>query len=285
MDNNSLRVFHEIERVGTVCFELTDRCPLACAHCSVNAGPAKSQVIPFEFFRHAVDLVREKGCNNIILAGGEPLSLSEFDLYAMHAHQSGAFVSVLTSGITLREGAAESVSADAYKNYREIGVNRAVFSVYADDAAVHERITQSPHSLRQTLSSIDNAWSAGLECEINFVPMKPNWRYLEGVLNLAIIHHAAKVNCLRFVPQGRGLGMQSLLRLDDHEEVEFADTVRTLVQTDLGSILRVGMSFGGLLPDAIDQRTIAKRSLHVTTSGEVLPSADRRTEMVASNYS
>ena len=285
MDRNPFTVFHEIERVDAVCFELTDRCPLACGHCSVSAGAAKSQIIPLQFFRRAVDLVRGKGCNDIILAGGEPFSFSDFDLYAMHAHQSGAVVSVLTSGITFRDGAAESVAVDAYKYYREIGVSRAVFSIYADNSAVHERITQTPDSWRLTLKSMDNARAAALECEINFIPMKPNWRHLEGVLNLATGHDATRVNCLRYVPQGRGLGNQIFLQLDKQEEQAFADSVTELLKTDLGTGLRIGRSFEKLIPWAMDQRTLSKRSLHVTTLGDVLPSADRGTELVASYYS
>ena len=282
MDRNPLGVFHGVERVDSVCFELTNRCPLACGHCSVSAGAAKSQFLSFELFQDAIGVVRENGCNEIILAGGEPFSLSEFGLYAIYAHESGANVSVLTSGTTFHDGAAESVTLDAYKYYREIGVSNVVFSVYADDAAVHERITQTPDSLRQTLVSIDNARTAGIQCEINFVPMKPNWRYLEGVLSLASNHHAERVNCLQFVPQGRGLGNRRFLQLDMHEERAFVNSVTELLRTELGTRLRIGKSFEGLMPWAIDQRTMSKRSLHVTISGEVLPSTDRRSALTTS---
>ena len=271
---------HGVQQIDSVCFEITDRCPLACSHCSVSAGPARNRVLPFDIFRRIVGFARDKGCSEIILAGGEPLSLFQFPSYAMCAHKTGAVVSVFTSGIIFGEEESISVRPDTYRNYREKGVTRVVFSVYADDAIVHDKITRTPGSLRQTLDSMDNARAAELQCEINFVPMKPNWGHLAGILKLAADLGVSRVNCLRFVPQGRGLGNERFLQVEVEDEESFARSVAELIQGEFGLMLRLGRSFKELMPWAVDDQTMSKRSLHVTISGEVLQSADRRSELV-----
>ena len=271
------------QQVDTVCFELTDRCPLACGHCSVSAGPARGRMMPLRLFQRLVDIARERGCSEIILAGGEPLALPEFPSYAGFAHDKGAIVSVYTSGNTFEEGAGASIEQQAFRRYREMGVARVVFSVYADTPDVHERITHIPGSFEKTRISIENARAVDLECEINFVPMKPNWRHLAGVLNLAVDLDASKVNCLRFVPQGRGLVNERLLHLDEAEERLFVESATEILGGEFGTMLRLGGSFEAIAPWAVDQRTRNKRSMHVTTMGEMLLSADRRGSLIMGN--
>ena len=186
-------------------------------------------------------------------------------------------------GSTFEGDTPASIDLQAFKHYREVGVSRAVFSVYADAASVHEQITHKPGSFEKTRISIENARDADLDCEINFVPMKPNWRYLPGVLNLASDLRASKVNCLRFVPQGRGLINKRLLQLDATEEQLFVKSAEHILRGRSGTMLRFGGSFETVAPRAIDQRTSSKSSLHVTISGEILPSADRTAGLVTAN--
>ena len=263
---------HELE---SLCFELTDLCPLACGHCSVSAGPGRDQVLPFGVFQRLVDEFREKGCTEIVLAGGEPFALDDFDSYASYANRRGAAVSVYTSGNIFGGRGGKSIAGSTFAHYRHSGVTRLVFSVYAAEARVHELITHVSGSFDATCDSVKSAKAVGLECEFNFVPMKPNWSHLIPVLQLGARLNIGKVNCLRFVPQGRGWGNRHPLDLSVREQELFLDEVVHARAEGYEGMLRLGGSFETLAPALLDGPTKAKRSLHVTTSGAILLSADR----------
>ncbi len=236
--------------------------------------------MPLDLFQGVVDFARQRGCQEFILAGGEPLSLVGLPTYAAYVHDTGALVSVYTSGNAFEDSGVGVIESWEFERYRKQGVRRAVFSVYADVAAVHDGITHTPGSLAATLASIENASAANVECEINFVPMRPNWTKLSEILNLATDLGVSKVNCLRFVPQGRGLANAPALQLDAGEEQRFLASVAELLGGEQGAALRLGGSYGDVAPWALDDQTKSKQSVHVTLAGQVLPSADRTASVV-----
>ena len=280
MDLHLADASREYPHLDSVCIEITDRCPLACGHCSISAGPARTRIMPLGLFQGVVDFAQQRGCQEFILAGGEPLSLVGLPTYAAYVHDTGALVSVYTSGNAFEESGAGVIESWEFARYREQGVRRAVFSVYAGVAAVHDGITHTPGSLEATLTSIENASAANVECEINFVPMRPNWTNLGEVLHLAADLGVSKVNCLRFVPQGRGLPNAPVLQLAASQEQRFLASVAEVLGRELGTVLRLGGSYGDVAPWALDDRTKSKQSVHVTLAGQVLPSADRTASVV-----
>jgi MoaA/NifB/PqqE/SkfB family radical SAM enzyme len=79
---------------------VTDRCPLACGHCSADAGDG--QELPFDRLAATLDFLVASGCPVIALTGGEPLTRA--DLPALLERIPPSSVSMLfTSGVGLRD--------------------------------------------------------------------------------------------------------------------------------------------------------------------------------------
>lgn len=71
------------------------------------------------------------------------------------------------------------------------------------------------------LDSLLNASIVGLETDVHFIPMKPNYREITDILEMLEIARINNISILNFVPQGRGLKNVDDLMLSGSELVEF----------------------------------------------------------------
>ncbi|WP_158674593.1 radical SAM protein [Streptomyces hoynatensis] len=89
---------------ATVALFLTDRCPVGCAHCSVDSLPGGPTIRDWDLFTRLVDALAElPGLQAVAITGGEPFAERRGLTYAVRRlHAAGTAVLVFTSGFWAR---------------------------------------------------------------------------------------------------------------------------------------------------------------------------------------
>ena len=105
---------------------------------------------------------------------------------------------------------------------KSIGLDKIVFDTQAYEHETDEYLmgrTRQKHLC--LLDSLLNASSVGLETDVHFIPMKPNYKEISDILEMLEIAKIKNISILNFVPQGRGLKNETNLMLSDDELLEF----------------------------------------------------------------
>ncbi|MEE4546733.1 radical SAM protein [Streptomyces sp. V4-01] len=134
---------------ATALLFITDRCPVGCAHCSVDSRPDSPRITDFALFEQIVDrLCADPGYQIVGISGGEPFIERRALTYATRRlHEAGKQAVVYTSGFWGKAGdpppwihqvldhcAAVYLSTDAY---HEAGTGPGPFVDAARAVAAH----------------------------------------------------------------------------------------------------------------------------------------------------
>src|SRR5271157_3826939 len=120
--------------------ELTQKCPLACIHCSTNSNRKQTSALPkavaLRVLKEAADLSVEK----VVFTGGETLTCDYLSEAIRIAADSRISPTLYTSGIT--DNALTPMSLETASGLAQHGLSRFIFSVYSHRAQVHDSITR-----------------------------------------------------------------------------------------------------------------------------------------------
>ena len=94
------------------------------------------------------------------------------------------------------------------------------------------------------LESMINASTIGIETDVHFIPMKPNYKEIKDILEMLEIAGINNLSILKFVPQGRGKINKDNLMLTDEELSEFMDILNQSKSVFSGNI-RIGIPLLG----------------------------------------
>ena len=94
---------------GTI--EVTNRCPLTCAHCynnlAMNDSSARSRELSTDEHRRIADEIAEMGCLWLLYSGGEIFARRDFlDIY-IHAKRTGLLITLFTNAVLVSEKIAD----------------------------------------------------------------------------------------------------------------------------------------------------------------------------------
>jgi radical SAM protein with 4Fe4S-binding SPASM domain len=145
-----------------------------------------------------------------------------------------------------------------------------IFSFHGATAKTHDYITQTPGSYNCLLTSLKDCLRAGIECEINFVPLRVNVNEFTRLVNLAQDLQITRISVLRFVPQGRGILNRKELELCPDEEDLFVNEVLRL-RAESSVDIRTGSPFNGIVPGNKVPCRAGFGKLVVQADGNVLP--------------
>ena len=107
-----------------------------------------------------------------------------------------------------------------------MGLNKIVFDYQAYEHATDEYLMGRDYQKHCCLlDSLMNASMVGLETDVHFIPMKPNYKEIVDILEMLEIAKINNISILNFVPQGRGLKNMSELMLSDDELQEFMNLI------------------------------------------------------------
>jgi len=250
--------------------ELTDWCPSKCLHCSSGSSPSCMNGLPCELALRLVDEAGRLGAEKVSLGGGEPTASKSFLPVVRRAVGQEMFVEVFTCGLTARSDGASSLPTTIFDGCAGLKGVKFIFSFHGATAHSHDYITQTPRSYDYLLTSLKNCLKSGIECEMNFVPLKVNVDEFEHLIDIAENLKIAKISILRFVPQGRGALNRAELELNLEEEDSFVNELFHFREAK-NIAIRTGSPFNGIVPGNQVSCRAGFGKLVVQADGNVLP--------------
>ncbi len=176
-------------------FEVTDKCPLKCIHCSTDASQNNSRYVAWADAQRILHEAFKLGVREISFSGGEPLLWPELEKAVKLANKHKVATSIYTTGI-------HSDIPNILQSLNRQGLTKGIFSLYGGCATTHEQITGCKGSFERTVNSMTLAVELGIDVGVHFVPMALNYKYLSDVVTLSRNLGAGQVSVLRLVPQG-----------------------------------------------------------------------------------
>lgn len=179
--------------------EVTDACPLACAHCSVNAGPGKHSLIQREAVLGLIRDFAAQGGASLVVTGGEPLEYPHLLELLEQAKRIGLGTTLFSMG--LRQGLRPLDIVDARTLSRAVDAFRV--SIHGSTSAVHDKLTRTPGSFDAMHASIRALTSAGIDVKATFFAHTGNIHDLPAVAQLCSSVGIHDLRVLVVVAQGR----------------------------------------------------------------------------------
>jgi radical SAM protein with 4Fe4S-binding SPASM domain len=156
--------------------ELTSACNNQCLHCYATSGPTcERQQVPHEIWLKVMKEAFQAGARAIQFIGGEPLLYPKWRELIVAAHELGYEYIEIFSNATL-------ITTDDILFFKEYHVQIAT-TIYADNAAVHDAVTQHPGSFDLTRTAIERILNAAIPLRIASIIMKTNENEVENIMN------------------------------------------------------------------------------------------------------
>lgn len=133
-----------------------------------------------EQIKRDLDDARKTGCRGVVFTGGEPTIRNDTFEIVAHAKKAGFdTIQIQTNGRML-----------AYKDFCrmlvEAGANEFSPALHGHTARLHDFLTNSPGSFKQTVQGIKNLKKLGQYVVTNTVVTKPNYRCLPETARLLV---------------------------------------------------------------------------------------------------
>ena len=160
-----------------VWLELTAKCNNRCLHCYSESHIACDETaVTHERWLSLLEEARAAGATGVQLIGGEPLLYPGWqDLVKKAASLAYEYIEIFTNATLIRE---EDI---AFFKCHSV---RLATTVYANNAAIHDAVTQNPGSFERTLSAIRLIVAAGIPVRVASIIMKTNEGEVENIMSL-----------------------------------------------------------------------------------------------------
>lgn len=249
--------------------EITGRCLLSCLHCSSWVEGVSPVDIETGRILSIIDQAHTLGMRRLTLSGGEPLLHPDVGLVVSKAASLQITTLIYTTGVV---GTSPIIGVSAYDlaQLKKNGLCGLIFSLYSDDAEVHDRVTCVKGSHAVTLETIRTAQSLGLSVELHCVPMKINIKHVESLLQLADRLAISQVSFLRFVPQGKGTTNRTKLELSPADERHLIQAIQRARSSGRARI-RLGCPFNHLCLGDPVSCSAGVNKLLISWDGRFLP--------------
>lgn len=130
-------------------WEITCRCNLRCVMCYTdcfNTAEKVREELSTEEIIHIMDELKEAGCAELVLTGGEPLArLDFFEIYE-HAVRSGFLVTVFTN--------ATLITGEIADRFTALPPHKIEISLHGVSAGTFDQVTQQQGSFDKCLKAI-----------------------------------------------------------------------------------------------------------------------------------
>jgi radical SAM protein with 4Fe4S-binding SPASM domain len=164
-----------------VTIEITNRCPLECAHCYNNlpmadAGARRRELTTADHQR-ILDQLADRGCLWLCYTGGEIFARADFLEIYLYAQQKGFFITLFTNGTLITERVAD-VLAEHPPFVIEI-------TLYGRTKATYESLTGIPGSFEKCLRGIHLLLDRGLPLKLKTVALTINKHEIRAMQQFA----------------------------------------------------------------------------------------------------
>ena len=158
------------------------------------------------------------------------------------------------------------IAREEMQQLKSLGLDKIVFDWQAENEETDSSLMGRKNMFTYLMNSVIMAKSAGLNIDVHFVLMKPNYKQFPDILEFLELAKIPSISILNFVPQGRGRINREELMLNDEELQEFAQIVQNAKQNYSGRI-RIGIPLIGGIQHLC---TAGTEKLNIKYDGTVL---------------
>ena len=161
----------------------------------------------------------------------------------------------------------DPISVQEFERLKELGLDKIVFDYQAVEEETDNKLMGRKHLMTSLITSLIRAREVGLNVDVHFIPMKPNYREFPDLIECMEIAEVKNISILNFVPQGRGKLNQEELMLSQEEWKEFSKILEKAGRKFKGKI-RIGIPLLGNMKHLC---TAGTEKLDIKYDGTVLP--------------
>jgi len=219
--------------------DLTDECPLFCAHCSNSSGPGRNTHFPIGRLLEILAEVKDLGLERVVYSGGEPLRYPHLDEALSAAKCAGIPATIFTTGIRNKETRLP-LSAEDWRKLADTGLVAAAFSVYAGPSGreLHNAVVRTRPTAGDAFAvneqAIKDAGSVGIVTELHFIPSRASILELPEIYAWALHLGCSVLNLQVPTYQGRNKG-EPFLELNAIDEDRLKDVATALAAVPGGT--------------------------------------------------
>lgn len=167
----------------------------------------------------------------------------------------------------INPGEFTSLTRQELEKIKELGVDKIVFDWQALDENIDNELMGRKALNTYIIDSLVRASIVGLNVDVHFIPMKPNYRQFPDIIECLEISKVKNISILNFVPQGRGLENKQDLMLNETELREFSEILKKEKEKYSGNI-RIGIPLNGKMSHLC---TAGTEKLDIKYDGTILP--------------
>lgn len=160
-----------------------------------------------------------------------------------------------------------SISRQELNMLKELGIDKVVFDYQAFREETDNELMGRKRQSTSLIGSLIRAQLEGIEVDVHFIPMKPNYKEFSDILECLEIAGVTNISILNFVPQGRGRENKEELMLNEKEMKEFAQILEKEKSNFSGKI-RIGIPLLGNIKHLC---TAGTEKLDIKYDGTILP--------------
>lgn len=165
---------HNNEPLSFAWLELIELCNEKCIHCyeSFSSKERCRNILSFDFWKETIKQLRQVGCKNIQLIGGEPFLHPEILKIVDYAFSKNFEITIFTNATLLNNEIIEFCK------------NRNVkfkVSLYGHNSILHDKITKTAGSFNSTMKNLLKIKTCNIPLSIAIVIMKENQNNLEHI--------------------------------------------------------------------------------------------------------
>ena len=160
-----------------------------------------------------------------------------------------------------------AITREELEQLKQLGLDKIVFDWQALDEDIDNELMGRKRTNTCLINSMIRAKAVGLDVDVHFIPMKPNYKEFPDILECLEIAEITNISILNFVPQGRGREYQKELLLNQEELKEFAGILKREKEHFRGNI-RIGIPLNGKLSHLC---TAGTEKLDIKYDGTILP--------------
>lgn len=161
----------------------------------------------------------------------------------------------------------EAITRQEFERLKQLGLDKIVFDWQAFEETTDNELMGRKSFITYLMDSLIRASKVGLNVDVHFIPMKPNYRQFSDIIECLEISGVKNISVLNFVPQGRGRDNKEELMLSQEELKEFSEILRKEKEHYSGNI-RIGIPLNGKISHLC---TAGTEKLDIKYDGTILP--------------
>ena len=160
-----------------------------------------------------------------------------------------------------------AITKQEFEKLKRLGLDKIVFDWQALDTDIDNELMGRKGLNTYLMDSLISARIVGLDVDVHFIPMKPNYREFPDIIECLQMANVKNISVLNFVPQGRGNENREELMLNEEELKEFSEILKKEKEHFNGNI-RIGIPLNGKISHLC---TAGTEKLDIKYDGTILP--------------